>query len=409
VQVCFFRGPVAQPTARALASTEHLPHLLGLALGAAPDAKAAQAVLRENIAKKAVHVDTGIIGLRHVFSALEAAGDQDTALAVLSQTDYPSLGFEFANELEKATTNLWELFDAPAEGTGMNSRNHHMFSSYSAYLVNSLAGLRQAPGSVGFRHVEMRPASARALAGADATLDLPSGPVSFRWTRSGGTQFDKVSENDTAELSCGPRGGVITAVEFASFGTPTTTDGARSLSDSSTSTTLAAQLQANPDCHAAESEAAVAARCVGKPRCSVPATRSFFGVGEPMRSQCLAAAKRRGGRWARWSDPLRLWAAVRCGRPEAIDVRASVPVGVRATVLLPLRSMRAPMLLDEARNQDLLRPAASRGQAPGVRGIRRVADQQVGDALAVELGSGEYELALLEKPAEMVEEFIQFI
>jgi hypothetical protein len=67
------------------------------------------------------------------------------------------------------------------------------------------------------------------------------------------------------------------------------------------------------------------------------------------------------------------------------------------------------MLLDEARNQDLLRPAASRGQAPGVRGIRRVADQQVGDALAVELGSGEYELALLEKPAEMVEGFIQFI
>ena len=41
----------------------------------------------------------------------------------------------YFNELEPATEGMWELFDAPYEGTGMNSRNHHMFSSVSAYLV----------------------------------------------------------------------------------------------------------------------------------------------------------------------------------------------------------------------------------------------------------------------------------
>ena len=60
------------------------------------------------------------------------------ALAVLEQTDYPSIGYSFANSLEPATTNLWELPDAPAEGTGMNSRNHHMYSSFSGYLVQYL-------------------------------------------------------------------------------------------------------------------------------------------------------------------------------------------------------------------------------------------------------------------------------
>ena len=37
---------------------------------------------------------------------------------------YPSFGYEATNTLEPATYNLWELTDAPFEGTGMNSRNH---------------------------------------------------------------------------------------------------------------------------------------------------------------------------------------------------------------------------------------------------------------------------------------------
>jgi hypothetical protein len=33
--------------------------------------------------------------------------------------------------------------DAFVEGVGMNSRNHHMWSSYSHYLVSGLAGISQ--------------------------------------------------------------------------------------------------------------------------------------------------------------------------------------------------------------------------------------------------------------------------
>lgn len=30
--------------------------------------------------------------------------------------------------------NMWELFDAPYEGVGMNSRNHHMVITYRGVL-----------------------------------------------------------------------------------------------------------------------------------------------------------------------------------------------------------------------------------------------------------------------------------
>jgi alpha-L-rhamnosidase len=108
---------------------------LGLALGAAKACSATnqtQAALLSAVSTRGTHSYTGIIGSSELYPMLDAAGAHDTALAVLSQTAYPSFGFAFANSLEKATTNLWELPDAPAEGTGMNSRNHHMASSYSA-------------------------------------------------------------------------------------------------------------------------------------------------------------------------------------------------------------------------------------------------------------------------------------
>ena len=64
-------------------------------------------------------------------------------------TDYPSIGFLFANQWEPATENLWELMDGYSEGTGMNSRNHHMWSSYSHYIVQRLGGIAPAVGSAG--------------------------------------------------------------------------------------------------------------------------------------------------------------------------------------------------------------------------------------------------------------------
>ena len=110
-------------------------------------------------------------------------------------------------------------------------------------------------------------ASARALHGASATLDLPSGELSFRWSRSGGRQHDKVSEGDSAEFDCGPRGGVIEAVEFASFGTPAVRR--RSAVGGISEMSEIPPLEAHPLCHASRSAEVLTSACVGRQRCSM--------------------------------------------------------------------------------------------------------------------------------------------
>ena len=83
------------------------------------------------------------------------------------------------------------------EGTGMNSRNHHMFSSFSAYLVTSVAGLGQAADGGGYRDLDLRASGAYALHAANASLELAHGVTRFWWERSGGEQSDKAAEAPT--------------------------------------------------------------------------------------------------------------------------------------------------------------------------------------------------------------------
>ena len=114
---------------------------LPLHLGIVP--AAAKAAVQKNLLDMVAttykdHNMCGIIGMKFLFEQLAAMGREDTALAVLESTSYPSIGFMAYNTYEDATENLWELWDAYTEGVGMNSRNHHMFSSYSKYASHPI-------------------------------------------------------------------------------------------------------------------------------------------------------------------------------------------------------------------------------------------------------------------------------
>ena len=150
--------------------------------------------------------------------------------------------------------------------------------------------------------------------------------MSFRWSRSGGRQHDKVSEGDSAEFDCGQRGGVIEVVEFASFGTPLVRR--RSAAATSAMVTLAhtttaseirerseireiPPLEAHPQCHAPSSAEVLTAACVGRQRCSVLATRDAFGMGASEFGKGAPRQLLRGGQ-APW------WAPRRVVRPAAL-------------------------------------------------------------------------------------------
>eukprot|EP01105_Mastigella_eilhardi_P027283 TRINITY_DN833_c0_g1_i4.p2 TRINITY_DN833_c0_g1~~TRINITY_DN833_c0_g1_i4.p2 ORF type:complete len:441 (+),score=85.14 TRINITY_DN833_c0_g1_i4:1432-2754(+) len=87
------------------------------------------------------HLTTGIVGTRYVFPLLSSLGCTDTALAIATQTTYPSYGYMLGNPAEPATT-MWELWDAPSEGPGMNSRNHIMYGSIDSWLYRCVAGVQ---------------------------------------------------------------------------------------------------------------------------------------------------------------------------------------------------------------------------------------------------------------------------
>merc|ERR1719263_249538 len=83
---------------------------------------------------------------RFLFDVLREGGRGDIALKMLQRREYPSYGYMYFNALEPARECMWELPDAPFEGEGMNSRNHHMFSSVGKYLLDHLAGLHTTSG-----------------------------------------------------------------------------------------------------------------------------------------------------------------------------------------------------------------------------------------------------------------------
>jgi len=119
-------------------------YTLPLALGAVPDELKAQVVaaLVSLIAGSNTTWTGGIINNRFLFEVLHDNGQGDLALRMLQSKAYPSYGYMYFNDLEPARECMWELPDAPYEGTGMNSRNHHMFSSVGEYLVKHVGGLR---------------------------------------------------------------------------------------------------------------------------------------------------------------------------------------------------------------------------------------------------------------------------
>ena len=334
--------------------------VLALELGVATDVNATRGRLLELIQNASApnHYSTGIIGFKFLFDQLKAAGHEETALSLLSQTDYPSIGFYFANAMEPASTNLWELPDAVNEGVGMNSRNHHMWSSYSAYLVRSVAGVDQRGGGAEFL---LRPASVTGLAGAEVEMNTPLGAVSMKWTNRGGTQMERVAGGvgDAAQIKCGGagHGGVIAKVAFASFGAPAV----RAVSDLSANAAGAAQNSRSLDhllefgaddvCHAPSSLEVVASRCEGREQCDVAADASLFA---DLPAQCHADL----------AQPSRLWIQAVCSEPLSVEVEVTVPVaaGKTTTLELPLYRVAAAAASNSATQEAMLVEVLEGGQ-----------------------------------------------
>jgi len=117
--------------------------ILALALPNVVPANVRDGVLNhlvQDIGAKGNHCSTGIVSTAQLYPLLSDNGQHNLAVELITSTTYPSYGYTFTNQYENATT-MWELWDAPMEGPGMNSRNHHMFASIGAWFYSHLAGI----------------------------------------------------------------------------------------------------------------------------------------------------------------------------------------------------------------------------------------------------------------------------
>jgi len=145
-----------------------------------------RAVLVEDIVadleKRGWQQTAGDIGHVYFIRALAEAGRSDVLHRVYSREAPGSYG----GILKKGLTSLPETWDAMMDGT--QSLNHCMLGHVLEWFYGYVAGIRQQPGTVGWRHVLIAP-NPGPLTHAEARLTTPSGTILCRWKVQKGKFF----------------------------------------------------------------------------------------------------------------------------------------------------------------------------------------------------------------------------
>nr|BFE30241.1 alpha-L-rhamnosidase [Actinomadura rugatobispora] len=127
-------------------------------------------------------VTTGFLGVGLIAPVLDAHGRADLAHALLRRTDPPS----WLYPLRHGATTVWERWDGytPERGfqaAAMNSFNHYALGSVGEWLYRGVAGLDQAPDSVGYRDLLVRPRPG-SLTAARAAYESVRGRAAAGWS-----------------------------------------------------------------------------------------------------------------------------------------------------------------------------------------------------------------------------------
>ncbi|ULT41430.1 hypothetical protein KRR40_43395 [Niabella defluvii] len=149
---------------------------LFMKLVAPQDYDAVLAHLIEDIRSKDNRLTAGDIGYRYVLKALEDAGRSDVIYDMNSRIDVPGYGYQLAKGAT-ALTESWQALPSV-------SNNHFMLGHLMEWFYTGLCGIGQAPGSVGFKDIEIKPQPVGDLKEARATYHSVNGLVSVQWRRT---------------------------------------------------------------------------------------------------------------------------------------------------------------------------------------------------------------------------------
>lgn len=177
---CLNKGGAFYQTAQALP----------LALGMVPDEYIPRVAYEFNA--RTSRIESGIFGIKYVFSTLTEAGYGDLAYKMVDTEEYPGFGYW----LSKGATSMWEGW---MEGT--RSRDHHMFATIDDWFFETIAGLNYE--GAGFSTSVIKPYAAGELTSAQASIHTVRGEISSSWTRGEGDVYElnvTIPANTTATV-----------------------------------------------------------------------------------------------------------------------------------------------------------------------------------------------------------------
>lgn len=146
----------------------------------ADERKAAERVMIDMIHRDGDINACGMIGLRHIFHVLTAAGESELAYKLI--TDKSRTGYGYW--IENGATALWEDFrekDDPCP----DSKNHHFLGDISSWFIQELAGLKSNPNLDDIRCFEFSPHFIAEIDYAKAKYASRFGRVEISWQRNG--------------------------------------------------------------------------------------------------------------------------------------------------------------------------------------------------------------------------------
>jgi len=171
---------------------------LPLFLGITGEHKAA--VLQSLIADIHAHGDrltTGDVGNRYLFRVLADNGQNELLLRMLNHYESPGYGYQIA----QGATTLTEQWD-PRQGS---SENHFMLGQIDEWFFRSLAGIRQRPGTHGYRHLVIDPQALEGIGRVKASIHTLYGEVMVDFDPATQTLDTSIPNGCTLERPAFPR------------------------------------------------------------------------------------------------------------------------------------------------------------------------------------------------------------
>lgn len=150
---------------------------MALDAGLVAPSERAQVVKRliASIRRAGNHITAGSVGLGPLFRALEAEGRNDVLYEMVVNPTAPGYGY-------LATAGYTSL---PENLNGGGSQNHHFLAEVDAWLISSLAGIRQPPNSIAYQKVIIAPAVISDLTQVNGSYAAPMGMIHSVWHRVG--------------------------------------------------------------------------------------------------------------------------------------------------------------------------------------------------------------------------------